>query len=707
MPDIHDLNGPWQIRAVARFDGAYDPGPWLDTTVPSHWQQTPALADHTGKAVYRKRFPLSPEPNRRYFLRLNGVFYWCTAYLNGARLGANEGYFFPVEYEITDLLRADNTLLLEVDCPREDDKSRKRQITGVFHHWDCLDPGTNPGGVWLPVEIVATGPARISDPLFTTAYLGKDNASARITGQAAIDTAAPARLTVRISFSPRTFAGETQVFERQLHKAAGVNTYHYHLDLQDPTLWWTHDHGRPDLYTLKYEVFLEGEEGPSDVWETAYGVRTFEMRDYIAYLNGRRMFIRGNNYPPGDTRLATMTRQRVDLDLRLAREANLNLLRIHAHVDHPLFYQAADEAGILLWQDFPLQWNYRPEIESQALRQVQRMVTHLGSHPSIAVWCMHNEPINAPDLKAYKPGMVSRAAFTLLIYSQNRERLDPKLARLCRFLDPTRPTTHCSGERGLLRRHGDGHFYFGWYFGPMRWFHDKYLNHPQQLRFVTEFGSQSLPNLDSSKKFMADRLEAIDWKHLQARHHYQGFFMRRFVNPKKYRTLADFIAATQSYQSELNRYHIDRLRALKYKPAGGVTPFMFLDSNPAIQWSVIDYWRVPKASYFALQNAMRPIYAFTILDRSRYRRGAVATVPIYAVNDTWDPAPVTVTLQITSPVGDHILTQTYTRTLDPDSETQALANPELVLRWEGTYKILISLEGPGGRMNNQYQLEVR
>lgn len=693
---------------VTRFDVKYDsPENRYQVPVPGHWQQVDGLESYSGKAVYVKPFRFSPEPNQRFFIRLNGTFYWASAYLNGARLGANEGYFFPVEYEVTGLIENQNTLTVEVDCPDEADKSCKRQLTGVFHHWDCIDPETNPGGIWLPVEVITTGRARISDPLFTTAYLSKNNTCARITGRATIDTPEPARILTRISFIPRSFEAEPQAFEVSAYKPGGPHTYNYNLDVGQPKLWWTHDHGRPDLYTLRVEVFVDGEESPSDVWETAFGVRTIEFRDYIAFLNGRRLYLRGNNYPPGDTRLATMTKERCDQDVRLARECNLNLLRVHAHVDHPLFYSACDEQGMLVWQDFPMQWYYRPEVETQALRQVERMVLHLGNHPSVGVWCMHNEPMRAFDTKKFfGPYAVARALFSMFVWSPNRDRMDKNLAEKTRSIDPHRFATYCSGERGWLRETGDTHYYFGWYFGPLHWFHNKYKKHPEHLSFITEFGSQSFPNLDSSVRFMDERIEEVDWKHLEERHHLQRFFMNRFVNPKKYKSLENFIQATQEYQSRLNQYHIDRIRALKYKPNGGCVPFILLDSNPAVQWSVIDYWRVPKKSYYALKKAMSPVYAFTIIEKHRYKRTQIVTLPVYAVNDTWEEQKIEVTIEVTSPVGDTILTKTYGETLPADSEARALGNPEIKLRWQGTYTININLQGKQGSLENNYKLKV-
>lgn len=709
MPREMELGGTWRAAPVSRFDGKYEAiGKWHEVPVPGHWQQVPELASHVGKTVYRRAFKFMPEPDQRFFLRLNGTFYWATAYLNGARLGANEGYFFPVDYEITGLLQKDNELLIEVDCPQEEDKTYKRQITGVFHHWDCLDPETNPGGLWLPVEILSTGPARLSDVLFGTVYLGQDNAYARVAGQATIATKESARLRVKASFIPANFEGETQTFESSLLKAAGAHTYHYHFDVKSPALWWTHDHGKPNLYTLRLEVFVEGQEKSSDRFETPFGIRTFEMRNYVAYLNGRRMYLRGNNYPPGDTRLSTMTRERAEEDIRLAKECHLNFLRVHAHVDHPALYQVCDEQGILLWQDFPLQWYYRPEAEAPAQRQVERMIFHLGNHPAIGVWCMHNEPFRAFDLKEpYKFGRIGRALATFFFWNRNRDRLDPDLAKKVRFLDPHRFVTPSSGERGLFREQGDVHYYYGWYFGPMTWFHGKYKKHPDQLRFITEFGAQSFPNLENSRKFMAGRLEEIDWKKLAERHHYQPGFMKNFVNPKKFSSLGDFIQATQDYQSRLNQYHVDRLRALKYKPNGGFAAFVLLDSNPAVQWSVIDYWRQPKSSYYALQKALSPVYAFTILDQPKFKRNEIASLPIFAVNDTWESAEIKLSLAVTSPVGEKVIALDYATTLPPDSEALVIANPELKLRWAGTYLLKIILDGPQGNLENDYELVVK
>ena len=97
----------------------------------------------------------------------------------------------------------------------------------------------------------------------------------------------------------------------------------------------------------------------------------------------------------------TPRRPTVRRDVELAVEAGLDALRVQAHIaDHEL-YRAADELGVLLLQDFPLQWGYARQIRREAVRQAREAVNALGHHPSIVQWCAHDEPIaDAPQVEA-------------------------------------------------------------------------------------------------------------------------------------------------------------------------------------------------------------------------------------------------------------------------------------------------------------------
>jgi hypothetical protein len=131
---------------------------------------------------------------------LEGVFYQADLWLDGAYLGDAEGYFFPHSYDITALSRLgdDHVLAVEVDCRPPSDLTAKRAVTGVFQHWDCLDPDDNPGGVWRPVHIESTGPVRVDRLRVLCRDASPDNAHVRLHARFDSDTSRPVTIVTRV-----------------------------------------------------------------------------------------------------------------------------------------------------------------------------------------------------------------------------------------------------------------------------------------------------------------------------------------------------------------------------------------------------------------------------------------------------------------------------------------------------------------------------
>src|SRR3546814_2673127 len=92
-----------------------------------------------------------------------------------------------------------------------------------------------------------------------------------------------------------------------------------------------------------------------------------------------------SNQGPTRMQLAEATAEDLARDVDLALDANLDLLRIHGHISRPELYDAADERGLLIWQDLPLQWGYARGIRKQAVQQATAAVDLLGHHPSLAL----------------------------------------------------------------------------------------------------------------------------------------------------------------------------------------------------------------------------------------------------------------------------------------------------------------------------------
>jgi beta-mannosidase len=291
---------------------------------------------------------------------------------------------------------------------------------------------------------------------------------------------------------------------------------------------------------------------------------------------------------------------------------------VHAHLGRPELYDLADEMGLLVWQDFPLQWGYTdlPAFREEALRQAEDMIRQYGNHPSIAVWCMHNESPHAMTWMQHRAPDQNLA-------------LDDALADLAKRLDPSRVIHRDSGT-------GDGHYYYGWYDGKLGDVADAKV-----VPFVTEYGAAALPDVETLRTIFDEATlwpgEKGPWDAWQFAD-FQPKNTFSLAHVKRGRDIAEFVKNSQRYQAITVRYTTELLRRRKWaekSPSTGVFQFMFTDDWPAITWSVVDYYRRPKAGYEALKDAMRRVLPSIAYDP----HDAKKPVAIDVVNDLVTPMP--------------------------------------------------------------------
>jgi beta-mannosidase len=607
-----ELGGGWRAREAEgdlhqRFvEPGFDDSDWSPITVPGHWRTMPGFAGSDGPVLYRCRFPAGPLPEgRRRFLTFEGVFYYGDVWLDGAYLGATEGYFAPHTFEITEPARSgveEHSLAVEVACPPESDRRAKRMVTGVFSHWDALDPEWNPGGLWRPVRLADNGPVRLSGLRCLCVEATEDRGRLLLT--LTIDApAGPTPVHLRARLRGPGLAVDA---ERDQTLATGVNQLSWTLEVDRPPRWWPWRYGAQPLVDVEVAVDVDGVESDGRRLRTAF--REVRRDGWRFHVNGERIFLMGSNQGPAAIDLAGADPAALAADVARAVDANLDMLRIHGHVTRPEVYAAADEAGLLVWQDLPLQWGYGRSARRPAATQARELVDGLGHHPSIVVWCGHNEPYPGPS---ETPGVTTTPAAkwrnrsTLLLPSWNKDVLDRSVARALRS-DPTRPVVAHSGvPPGPLRDGTDTHLYFGWYLGGMADMAGVLRRWPKLARFVSEFGAQAVP--ESAAFLEPQRWPDLDWARLAARHNLQKQHFDRLAPPTEYATFDDWRAATQAYQAALIQLQVEDLRRLRFRPTGGFLQFCFADGHPGVTWSVLDDRRRPKAGLAALAAACRSV----------------------------------------------------------------------------------------------------
>jgi len=597
------LNGLWKYYLN-------DGEKYQDIQVPSNWYLQGL--NHSGKVYYQKKFEISTQKNKDYYLIFKGVDYFCKVKLNGRLIGDHEGYFQEFSFMITNILKdGENLLEVEVDSPRESVDiwpNKKCLIKGIFNHHDTR-PGSwdpeygqdrNTGGIWNGVLIMEKAKIHINKIIKVSSLLLKDG-RARLDIDISLNNIdSPQEIEIKLEISGIGFKENFEI-NKKIFLSSGKNHIHLVKTLNKPKLWNTWDRGKSYLYNLRCKILNLAKE-KLDEESVRFGIREIKIdRKWNWYLNGERFFPRGTNIIPTQW-LSEYNSEMISRDIKMLKEANINAVRVHAHVNRQEFYDACDEAGILVWQDFPLQWSYEEtdEFAQNAVSQIEDMIDQFYNHPSICVWCCQNEP------------------------SVNRHTLDSLLYMTAKAKDSTRYIDIASDFAY--------HPYPGWYTSHYSEFHSL-----PAAPFINEFGAQALPNLETIRKMMKeDELWPPKWS-VWAYYDFQYDPTFNVAQIDMGKSLEEFIESSQDYQAKLLKYAIENYRKNKYSKITGIFQFMFVDNWNAITWSVVDYFRRPKKGYTVLKTVYQPVLIGVDLDREKVGLDmlrATGFPGIWVVNDT-------------------------------------------------------------------------
>jgi beta-mannosidase len=589
-----ELSGRWRAHLAepdltkAFAEPNADDDSWVDVRVPHHWRAEPAFADADGPMLYRHRFEHA-RPDRRAFLEFDGIFYYGDAWIDGEYLGATEGSFAPHAFEVTDALRdrTEHLLAVEVASPPQSDRGAKRTITGGYWGSPMLDPALNPGGIWRPARIVESGAVRIASARVVCGEASVERG--RLDCHVVLDTggiALDARLHARLRGPADIVLLDAY---RAVTLAAGANELAWTLTIEDPPRWWPHGFGPQPLCTLDLTVEVEHEVSDTRSFRTAF--REVKRRGWIFSVNGETLYLKGASYGPARALLGEADDELVRADALRAIDANLDFLRVHTHIAPAGLYDAADELGLLLWQDFPMSWGYARGVRKQATRQARAMVDLLGHHPSVLLWCAHDAPLG-DDTPA-------RLVASSTLPTWGKEVLDRSIARAIGRSDSTRPVVQNTGGGH------DAHLWFGWRHGTLADLAPALRVLPRLGRFVSAFGAQAVPS--TAAWMHPERWPDLDWEELEARHGMALDAFAAHVPPGDAKSFDEWRDATQAYQAALLQLQIEDLRRCKGAPNGGFAVFAFADPSPAVGFGVLDHERLPKRAYAALRDACRAV----------------------------------------------------------------------------------------------------
>ena len=611
------LDGEWLYRQDSEDEGlenlcfAEDANTsgWQSMKLPANWQIA-GLHNTDGVVWFRRAVELTEVTEQEsLWLRFEGVDYFARVWLNGEELGEHEGYFEPFEFEITDFARrGQNEIVVRVDSPLEEPgkawPNAKRLIKGVFSHHDGRPGGWsnsngqdgNTGGIWAPVTLEYRSKTHFEEVLIRTELPALDRGALKV--NLSLFGEDDEELEAQILMKPENFDGEPRKWTYPVKADSEDRKLAINIPISEPELWDVWEGGEPNLYRVT--CVLRKEDEVLDRTSRVVGFRSLKIDDKWRWqLNGRRFFPRGTNFVPTQW-LSEYTQNLIDRDIQLLLYANVNAIRITGHVNRKELLEACDRAGILVWQDFPLQWGVSGEskFHSEACRQMRAMVRQLAHHPCIALWCCHNEPTG-----------------------EKVHELDNALAGAAGIEDPNRKIVVASMP--------SEHAFNGWYI-------DDYTDYDKLpgAPMVSEFGAQGLPAPESLNEMFQNA--SLVWPPQWDEWAYRNFQYDQTFNVARIeqgKSLEEFAANSQQYQAVLLKYAIEHYRLAKHRAVHGIFQFCFVDCWPSIGYSVIDYFRRPKLAFKALQVAYQPILPVFIFSRRATYSGAKVSGRLAIIND--------------------------------------------------------------------------
>lgn len=439
-PQITYLDGTWKFRwspdpdsrPAGFYENGYDVSAWDDIHVPADWQMqgfgTPIYTNSrypfrrdqprvTGTpdaswTAYSNRNPVgsyvtvfnaSDISAHNWILEFEAVSSAFYVWVNGQKVGYSQNSMSPAEFDITRYLKeGENLLAVEVyrwcDGSYIEDQDFWR-LSGIFRSvklWKrpmqhisdyriLLIPSADFGSAAFNVDVQLANTARKkSDEMSVRVSLKGNNADGKEVNQILSNTAGSIK------------AGDTVSL-----KMTGM--------LEHPLVWSAE---KPNLYECLIELLdAKGNLVESFVQNT--GVRRIEKRGEVMYINNQPVKLRGVNRHDHHPRTGHyVDAETTELDIKLMKQANINMLRTSHYPDSPILYELCDRYGLYVMDEacqeshgFGLrnrQMGNDPQWMKAHVDRAESLVKRDFNHPSVLFWSLGNEGGAGVNMRAMR-----------------------------------------------------------------------------------------------------------------------------------------------------------------------------------------------------------------------------------------------------------------------------------------------------------------
>ena len=499
--------------------------------------------------------------------------------------------------------------------------------------WDW-GPAFPSMGIWKSVELIPASEIIITDTT-TDVYKGEDfwniivTIFLEVTSQKSNESiACHISSVLRVDEQLNIRNSTTLALNRNNRNAVGTMLLKIPADLVHT--WWPNGYGNQTLYPLTVTATTSTSVNEKVM---RIGFRTVELvqdplkqgLSFYFRINGIPIFAKGSNFIPASIfpELGARTDTIKHL-LTSAKEANMNMLRVWGGgiYESELFYNTADEYGIMIWQDFMFACGMYPATEKfldSVKEEVVQNVRRLKNHPSIVVWAGNNENEAALYGDWYKTGaeQIYRSDYVKLYVDVIKKEVEQ--------LDSTRPFVASSPSNGLYTEQYNyvGKDPYSNYYGDVHYYN--YLTNGWNMqeyplpRFSSEYGFQSLPSIYAILP-VAETIDDLNinsgfMKHRQhlllGSAFLRSLISKNFIIPETGNRVKDFVSLI--YLSQINQAVSVKVQTEFYRQSktevneigGGMT-------MGALYWQLNDVWQAPSWSSIDSDGRWKMLHYYAV-----------------------------------------------------------------------------------------------
>lgn len=395
-----------QVPGHIQMQG-YDRCQYINTMYPWDGQENlrpPFISkEYNPVGSYIKHFDLDEDLiGKEIFLSFQGVETAFYVWLNGEFIGYSEDSFTPSEFCITQYVQeTGNKLAVEV---------YKRSSASWLEDQDFW----RFSGIFREVFLYAVPKIHVRDLAVTADYntklgKGKLDISLKLMGDKISENSGKMQPYIRLVIE--NMNKELVLEYNMTPLCEHMNTQ---LELPDVSPWSAES---PYLYTMFIEV-IDKDERLIELNTTKVGFRTFELKDGIMCLNGKRIIFNGvNRHEFSAKNGRAITKEEMLWDIHFIKQNNINAVRTSHYPNQSLWYELCDKYGIYVIDETNLEthgswqklgqcepsWNIPgslPEWKETVLDRASSMYERDKNHPSVLIWSCGNESYAGDNIAA-------------------------------------------------------------------------------------------------------------------------------------------------------------------------------------------------------------------------------------------------------------------------------------------------------------------